>query len=353
MTDCKDIREKLSLLVDGMLAPEEEEELRTHLSSCRSCMVVFEDLRKTVEHLNDLPAVEPPPWFKQKVMAEIYRGEREKKSSLLHRLLYPLSIKIPLQVVATLVIVVIALYIYRTVEPETGTVYIPPLSSREVVQSVEQPRPVAPAVPYRKNRQEPASPGHVPLKTEGTAKAMEPERPRPQAPAPAPLPSARTLAPGSGKAMKDQDMADSIPGNALPEGPPKVGGSAKEKKTSPSSVDTLKAPQREKAFSPLPPSVSQEAYQREDPTKTITVRIAVTNPEDAAETVIDILASCAAMSISRSRHGTGILITARVPGSRFAELIQRLHAAGTIVLRQFPKDPPGEINNIRIELIAR
>jgi uncharacterized membrane protein YfbV (UPF0208 family) len=76
--------------------------------------------------------VEPPPWFKQKIMSRV-REEAEKKS-LAQKWFYPLRIKIPVQIMAAIVIAVFAVYIYRSGD-EQMKVVLPPTSPTPVMET--------------------------------------------------------------------------------------------------------------------------------------------------------------------------------------------------------------------------
>jgi hypothetical protein len=130
MTGCKQIQEMLSAFLEGVLSPDEERLVLQHLATCRQCSAVLEDLKKVAQLVQGLDDVEPPPWFTQKVMSQIREEAERKKRGLIARLFYPLHVKVPIQALASVLIVVLALYVYRSVEPEM-----------EVVQA---PSPVAP-----------------------------------------------------------------------------------------------------------------------------------------------------------------------------------------------------------------
>jgi anti-sigma factor RsiW len=127
---CKDIEEKLTAYQEGTLSPEERSLVESHLSSCAQCSSALANLEKTVGLLKNLPEIEPPPWFTQKVMAQV-REEAEKKSSLLKRLFYPFHIKIPIEAFATLCVVALGLYVYKASGPEIKTYQTPPATTRE------------------------------------------------------------------------------------------------------------------------------------------------------------------------------------------------------------------------------
>jgi hypothetical protein len=128
---CKDIEGKLTVYHEGILPPEEKSLVEGHLASCEGCSSALEALKKTVDVLKNLPEIEPPPWFTQKIMAKV-REEAEQKGGLLKKLFYPFHIKIPIEAFAVLFVAVLGLYIYRATGPEMKTYQTPPAVVDEV-----------------------------------------------------------------------------------------------------------------------------------------------------------------------------------------------------------------------------
>jgi hypothetical protein len=116
MKNCKEIENNLPLYLDSLLTGADKQALEEHLKSCPRCTEALIQLSKTQTLVNDLTEVEPPAWFKQKIMAKV-REESEKKS-LVQKWFYPLRIKIPVQILATVCIAVLAVYIYRAGEEQ-------------------------------------------------------------------------------------------------------------------------------------------------------------------------------------------------------------------------------------------
>jgi len=133
--ECNVIREKLSAFLEGAVSPEEKRLIGEHLPACQDCSDALEDLRKTEVLVKGLEKVEPPAWFKQKVMARI-RAKEEAKKSILHKLFYPLHVKIPIEAFATVLIAVAAIYIFKAVEPKMK--YTAPLFPGPVALAPEE-----------------------------------------------------------------------------------------------------------------------------------------------------------------------------------------------------------------------
>jgi hypothetical protein len=115
--ECKHIRERLPVYREEDVDLEEKRAIEQHLSSCQQCSRALDDLKKAVELVKRLPEVEPPAWMTRKVMARI-RAEEEKKKGIWQQLFFPLRIKIPIEVFATVLIAVAAIYVFKAVEPQ-------------------------------------------------------------------------------------------------------------------------------------------------------------------------------------------------------------------------------------------
>jgi hypothetical protein len=115
--ECNKIQDKLSDYIDAELSEDERNLLEEHLRSCTECRQALEDLRITVGITQGLGEVEPPSWLAQKVMKRV-REEGGQKRGILQKLFSPVHIKVPLEVFATIAVVVTAFYIFRAVEPE-------------------------------------------------------------------------------------------------------------------------------------------------------------------------------------------------------------------------------------------
>jgi len=114
MKKCEDIENDLPFYLDGSLSDADKKIVEEHLNTCPRCSKALVELSRTGSLLGNLPEVEPPPWFKQKIMAGV--REEAGKKSLMRKLFCPLRIKIPVQVMATIFIAVLAVYSYRAGE---------------------------------------------------------------------------------------------------------------------------------------------------------------------------------------------------------------------------------------------
>ena len=134
MKNCKEIENNLSLYLDDSLSDADKQAVEEHLKSCPHCTKALVQLSKTHTLVNNLAEVEPPAWFKQKIMAKV--REKAEKKSFVQKLFYPLRIKIPVQILATVFIAVLAVYIYRAGEEQMKEVV--PSSAPAPVMEVQK-----------------------------------------------------------------------------------------------------------------------------------------------------------------------------------------------------------------------
>ena len=140
---CRDIENKLSAYLEGIVSPKEKEGVENHLSSCQMCRKALEELRRTNALVKGLEQVEPPPWFPQKIMTRV-RAEQESRKSILQRLFYPLHIKVPLEAFATVLIAVAAVYLFRANEPEMKGIHIPTVAEQSASKDEATKQPAEP-----------------------------------------------------------------------------------------------------------------------------------------------------------------------------------------------------------------
>jgi len=124
MTRCGDMEERLNAYLENFLDEKEEKALEEHLSACPHCRHTLEDLRKTKKILAGMDEVDPPPLLTEKIMAQIHEGHAQKEG-FFRRLFFPLHIKIPVQALATVFVVALSVYLYKSTLPEMANMEHP------------------------------------------------------------------------------------------------------------------------------------------------------------------------------------------------------------------------------------
>lgn len=326
---CKDIEERLAAYQEKTLPPEEKSLVEEHLIICAKCSSALAVLEKTLVLIKDLPEVEPPPWFTQKIMAQI-REASEKKHSLLKRLFYPFHIKIPIEALATLCVVALGLYVYKTSGPEIKTYQTPPTTieapakvlTMDKLKEETKPMGLSKTKPDKEvlNRQEPALKPSV--RDEETQRV-------------------------SSETMMERKIETPVAtGVAPPASAPSV---AKEKDASVSAETERKGERAKKAFqlAPLPRKAD------------------VQTPADAVITLSVENLSSASMDTEKALHDVGITITKReshngiqsfivnCPAQKLRRLLDLLRTIGDLKDSRTPAETTDSDLQITIRVVQR
>lgn len=109
--NCQEVQIQLSEYLDKSLDTIRSKSIDTHLLSCVLCRAEAESLADCIRQLRDLPMVEPPPAFAQRVMA--HAREIEIKPPLWQRFFFGAKFAIPVQASAVVLIAVFAALLYQ------------------------------------------------------------------------------------------------------------------------------------------------------------------------------------------------------------------------------------------------
>ena len=139
---CHDVEKLLPAYLEGLLSGEEEDGIVKHVASCPRCSRSLSDLKRAEQLVRGLEEMEPPPFFEQKIMSRV-REEASRKQGILHRLFFPLRIKLPIQALATIFLAVLAFHIYQAGDPEMKQMTplpAPPAGSEKGSFTAEPPK---------------------------------------------------------------------------------------------------------------------------------------------------------------------------------------------------------------------
>jgi hypothetical protein len=361
MIKCAQCEEQLSAYLDGIATAEEKNLIEEHLSICEHCSLALLELKKTQEALRSLEEVEPPPWFTQKIMNQV-RAEVKPRKGLLQRLFFPLHIKIPVEALATCLIVILAVFVYRNTEPE--------------IKAIHEPQETVTASPQdQKQKQDSrvsSSPKEIERKSDGTLKEDQEQQRNIIGPT-------RTENTRAGVLVKDSPSPAGIPERQMAEKSPEGMGSRYEAKTSDSG--TLKkqeqAPVQKSVAAPVaklkedsvaPPTVGSAAVK--DTQEALTARssgglqaapvalskqilftVLTNNFETTVKETESILNLFGAKNINRSsRQAHSVTIDADLPGQKITEFFNTLKNIGDVKGKDIPPKPSEGYLAIRIEI---
>lgn len=113
--NCHEAQIQISEYLDGELDPLRKKSIESHLLTCPVCRAEADGLADCVRQIAQLPWVEPPLGFTQRVMA--HARALEVEPSLWQKIISPVRFSLPLQASAAVVIAVLAVVIYRNESP--------------------------------------------------------------------------------------------------------------------------------------------------------------------------------------------------------------------------------------------
>ena len=342
--ECKDVRERLSAYLGEGVSSEEKRRLEQHLESCPQCRGALEELKKAGALIRGLEEVEPPAWLTGKIMARV-RAEGERKKGIFQTLFYPLHIKVPIEALAMVLIAVVAVYVFRAVEPEMKKAPLPgPIGP--VVTREEAPKP------YRESRVESGPVGGkaaLPADQEkdtGRIGAPAPVQSSPASPATEP-PSAALKGTASESRAEGAKAAGSLKKQDFAELKQAPRSAAKEEENIALS-SRAKDAREEQKFAAAPTMKEREALKP----KPLAVTIRAKDLLAAGEEVQRLLVELGAGKIERESQETKEVLTAELPGRKGKEFFEKLKAIGEIKEKGKPLHIPEGNIFVRVEIVA-
>ncbi len=365
MKKCSDLEHLLPLYAEGALSEEEKRTVEKHLADCAPCRREFAYLSKAGELVKELPQVEEPPWFQQQIMAGV-RKEADRKSSV-RKWFYPLRFKIPVQIMATIVIAVLAVYIYRSGDERLKSVLLgAPKPSVEVLQ--EQPSAPLPekAEPVRQS----PLPENKPVAREEIKKDRVPKEPavvtggapKTEAlPGPADAVSEAQIPAAKGKMTPDKDKANGAFQTVQNEAAADREQMIRQEDKARDQAVSLAARKKEsyKMAAPAAPQAMGAASEAPSPAVKSAVVMAearvfmqADDPAAAAAEAEKILVRQNAKRVSRQPMEAKVIVRAEVPVGNWKEILAKLKAIGPLEEKVSPADPSGVIR-VAIEISGR
>jgi hypothetical protein len=158
--NCAEVQERLSEYLEQALDEGNMRSVESHLSSCRLCRAEADSLALCIESIANLPTVEPPIGFAQRVMSHV--REIEAKPALWQRFWSPLGSKLPIHVTAIVLIGIMTLYLFEKQRPD-----LPPPSERVTSTTPSREEQIQTPAP------EPSTSTAAPKKPEGSSSVSE------------------------------------------------------------------------------------------------------------------------------------------------------------------------------------
>ncbi|MEE9911845.1 MAG: DUF2275 domain-containing protein [Deltaproteobacteria bacterium] len=355
MKKCQDIEELLPLYTEGILTDAEKQAVEEHLADCAACRRELACLQKAGQLAANLTPVEEPPWFQQKIMAQV-RREADQKSAR-QKWFYPLRFKIPLQIAATVVIAVLAVYIYRSGDEQVKDILPgaqqPAMEMQKEQAPSEMPRAGEMTVPSRATEKKEAVREGLKQDRQVISGAKIHDRvQKSEAPAGKPDAAFEEDAAGAKGLAESRDKTagkDRAPQNEL-----KAAKMPMPDQENIAADQTLPArTKRGEAYKMAAPAAPQSMGSSIAAPPQARVSIQADDPHAAASDVEKILARYHAVNISRQPSKTIAAIRADLPGRNWQDVLLKLKEIGQVQEKGEPVDSGDRPISVVIEISGR
>ncbi len=351
---CRDIEQRLPAYLEGDLPADDKKIVADHLVSCPGCSRALEELKKTQEILKNLDEVEPPPFFEQRIMARIREDAAPK--GFLQRFLFPLRIRIPIQVAATIAVAFIAYHIYRQSAPEitqplpsSGNAVKQEKSASEPEKAMTIPGPSAARMPENKKNMNTDRSEHEsyapPPAARGSKKEAAVEKPagtREKAETP-PAPSAvdgtrkKSISERSGPAVASRDEADRRETAATAN---KAVPSTRYDKAIKADQSAAGGERRKMMFAPSP----QQEVAKSEKQAVLNLTVSVGNIDASVRQTRVHLGRIKARILRQEHRDDGEILWVEIPVRQLTSLTEHLQTLGR--LDRTPDAPETEDGNV-------
>lgn len=350
---CKEMEDLLPGMIDGALPDTEIKRIEAHLETCASCRKALADMRIADERVKNLEEVEPPPWLKTRVMAQI-REEARQKDGILRKLFFPLHVKVSIQALVTVLIAFVAWNVYKTGEPEFRQV-APPSTAVQEAPLARVPQEPAPAAGISKRDestatrekktfapQPPAAEDRRGRNAETVREAAKADIERAAGSSEAARPAGEHLKDeetlkGAGAALR-QETDRAVPAPAMEH---------KQKALKAPAGSAAKESRKREGASPASPMLSTAVASRAD--LEMTLRSA--DPAVTAVRAETILRQFSAQSVDRQTLETAVVLTATIKPENLVALREKLKSLGPI--RERASAAPRTESDVKVRLEIR
>jgi Putative zinc-finger len=350
---CEEARESLSAHLDEALAPDERSLVDAHLEGCAECRRELAALRGTVALLQRVEPPRAPVGFVDRVVAAGRPRPWYRRAA--DAVLVPLSIKLPLEATAVVMVGLLAVYLFERT-PELRQ------AAREVAPRQEPAAPAKEKVAERLADKAPSSPGpSTPAPAEAPARVAG-ERDRADAPRSQEVDPQITASPPAGGSSAPfaapAPPAVSMPSaaSAPPSAPPPEAKSQAKTETAPSeNVAGAARPEAESRQRVLQPSVdstraapssSRLAAKGAVPPADVVARLAVKDRDAAELELAALIARLGGSVTQRRREDEATVVEAVIPQPRYAEFSASLARIGSWRVEAERPDLPARIHVI-------
>lgn len=320
---CHDAREALSAFLDDELGPEHRREVAAHLEGCAECRRELDGLRQTVALLRGVEPARAPVGFVDRVVT--VARPRPWYRRLATAAFLPLSVKLPAEATAILMVALLAVYIFERT-PTLQQAARPEAPPREGLLR-EMARSEPPARLADEMKRAPLAPRSA----EKPAAVGRPEPPRPDVTAPrdfyAPVPPSAASDPAPSSAAPPKAESESRPASPPP----------------PEADNRQKAQEAVAGARRAAPSVSKLAADLAPPSADVVARATLKDREAAERGLTDVVARVGGTEIGRRRDGEAMIVEVVIPLAGYPDFVSGLASLGPWQIETKRADLPAQV----------
>jgi Putative zinc-finger len=331
---CHDARELLSALLDEALDAEERRHVEAHLETCAECRLELEGLRQTVTLLHRVQPAHAPVGFVDRVVAA---RESPWYRRVAAAIFVPLSVKLPVEATALLMVGLLAAYIFERTPAlqqaarDDGTPMVSAPAPQEPAASRRGPTELLADKP---GRSEPRRYTREPLQefAQGERNRRDPAAPSEQvAPAAPPPPAASAPGPRS-----EDRLAPYVQPEVKTE-------STREGAVSSTARSESETREKDASSAKAAASAARLAAKRVLPSADVVARVAVRDRDEAERDLSELITRTGGTETQRRRDDDATLVEALIPQARYAEFSRGLAQIGTWQIEAERPDLPAQI----------
>ena len=336
---CQDARHWLSDLIDESLEADRRAEVDTHLATCVDCRVELERLRATVGALRGLDRPRAPAGFVAGVVRRVHPEPWYRRLSAW--LFLPLSVKLPAEVAALVVIAGLAVLVWQRTPELRDAVHSPPPPSAPPTAAVDPvargPLQNAPDPRSAISRRAQA-PREVLESRARSPKPVEPEPPAVPAESVASVPPAPEAKAVPGAKATPEAKAER---EAREEPPPRPLALPPSPATQADRGDTRARSAAQAVHRTLAPTT---------PPPDLAGRLLVSDREAAVVAVGELLARLGGRETGRHRDEPDTVMDVQIPAARYDDFVRGLEGLGAWTASGRPNVLPLHPPQIRLTI---
>jgi len=341
---CDETRDSLSAYLDEALTSEERSLVDAHLEGCAACRRELVALRGTVALLQRVEPVRAPVGFVDRVVAAA--RPRPWYRRVAEAVLLPLSVKLPLEATALVMVGLLAVYLFeRSPELQQAAREVAP-RQEPAAPAKEKPAELFAERAVRSPAPSTPTPVEPPARAAGERDRERADAPRSQEAAPPPAASPPAVGGPASPAVSAPSAVAAPPPQAKPEA--KTEGARSENVAGAVRPEVESRPRiLESADSArAAPSAARLAAKRAAPPADVVARVAVKDRDAAEHELAALIVRLGGSVTQRRREDEATVLEAVIPQPRYAEFSESLARIGTWRVETERPDLPAQIHVI-------